>query len=57
MKLFEMDHIKLSFDKAALEMITDKTIEFKLGQRGLRSICETIMTDAMFEAPTSNERN
>lgn len=55
-KLFEMDHIKLSFDKAALEMITDKAIEFKLGARGLRSICETIMTDAMFEAPTSNEK-
>ncbi|HRG58214.1 MAG TPA: ATP-dependent Clp protease ATP-binding subunit ClpX [Bacteroidia bacterium] len=56
MKLFEMDQIKLSFDKAALEMITDKAIEFKLGARGLRSICETIMTDAMFEAPTSNEK-
>jgi ATP-dependent Clp protease ATP-binding subunit ClpX len=55
-KLFEMDGIKLSFDKSALEMITDKAIEFKLGARGLRSICETIMTDAMFEAPTSNEK-
>ena len=55
-KLFDMDSIKLSFDKSALEMITDKAIEFKLGARGLRSICETIMTDAMFEAPTSNEK-
>jgi ATP-dependent Clp protease ATP-binding subunit ClpX len=55
-KLFDMDGIKLSFDKSALEMITDKAIEFKLGARGLRSICETIMTDAMFEAPTSNEK-
>jgi ATP-dependent Clp protease ATP-binding subunit ClpX len=55
-KLFEMDGIKLSFDKSALEMITDKAIEFKLGARGLRSICETIMTDAMFEAPTSKEK-
>lgn len=56
MKLFDMDGIKLSFDKSALEMITDKAIEFKLGARGLRSICESIMTDAMFEAPTSNEK-
>ena len=55
-KLFDMDGIKLSFDKSALEMITDKAIEFKLGARGLRSICETIMTDAKFEAPTSNEK-
>jgi ATP-dependent Clp protease ATP-binding subunit ClpX len=55
-KLFEMDGIKLSFDKSALEMITDKAIEFKLGARGLRSICETIMTDAMFEAPTANDK-
>ena len=55
-KLFDMDGIKLSFDKSALEMITDKAIEFKLGARGLRSICETIMTDAMFEAPTSSEK-
>lgn len=55
-KLFEMDGIKLNFDKSALETITDKAIEFKLGARGLRSICEAIMTDAMFEAPTSNEK-
>ncbi|MCC6252509.1 MAG: ATP-dependent Clp protease ATP-binding subunit ClpX [Bacteroidia bacterium] len=55
-KLFEMDNIKLSFDKAALDLITDKAIEFKLGARGLRSICETIMTDAMFEIPGTNEK-
>jgi len=55
-KLFDMDGIKLSFDKSALEMITDKAIEFKLGARGLRSICESIMTDAMFEAPTADEK-
>lgn len=55
-KLFDMDGIKLSFDKAALEVITDKAIEFKLGARGLRSICESIMTDAMFDAPTSTEK-
>ncbi len=55
-KLFEMDGIKLSFDKAALETITDKAIEFKLGARGLRSICEAVMTDAMFEAPSSSEK-
>jgi ATP-dependent Clp protease ATP-binding subunit ClpX len=53
MKLFEIDGIKLTFDDNALEYIVDKAIEFKLGARGLRSICETIMLDAMFDAPTS----
>lgn len=53
MKLFELDNIKLSFDDDALEFIVDKAIEFKLGARGLRSICETIMMDAMFDSPTS----
>lgn len=56
-KLFKMDNIKLSFSDKALEYIVDKAVEFKLGARGLRSICEAIMLDAMFEMPTekSNE--
>jgi ATP-dependent Clp protease ATP-binding subunit ClpX len=50
-KLFEMDNVKLSFDKKVLDFIVEKAIEYKLGARGLRSICEAIMTDAMFEVP------
>jgi ATP-dependent Clp protease ATP-binding subunit ClpX len=53
-KLFELDHIELSFDEDALEFIVDKAIEFKLGARGLRSICENIMSDAMFDAPSAD---
>jgi len=51
-KLFELDKIQLKFDEEALSYIVDKAVEFKLGARGLRSICETIMTDAMFHAPS-----
>ncbi|MCL1821856.1 MAG: ATP-dependent Clp protease ATP-binding subunit ClpX [Prolixibacteraceae bacterium] len=51
-KLFELDKIKLTFDEDALEYIVDKAIEFKLGARGLRSICETVMIDTMFTAPS-----
>jgi ATP-dependent Clp protease ATP-binding subunit ClpX len=51
-KLFEMDGIELSFDLEVLEYIVDKAIEFKLGARGLRSICEAIMVDVMFEVPS-----
>lgn len=51
-KLFEMDGVTLSFDKPALELIVDKAVEFRLGARGLRSICEAIMIDAMFELPS-----
>jgi ATP-dependent Clp protease ATP-binding subunit ClpX len=54
-KLFEMDEVKLSFDKEALDFIVDKAMEYKLGARGLRSICEAIMTDLMYEVPGSNE--
>jgi ATP-dependent Clp protease ATP-binding subunit ClpX len=54
--LFKLDGIKLSFDKAALDTIVDKAMEYKLGARGLRSICEAIMVDAMFDAPDSNEK-
>lgn len=51
-KLFKMDNIELSFDEDTLEFIVDKAIEFKLGARGLRSICEAIMLEAMFEMPS-----
>jgi len=51
-KLFEMDGIKLTFEKKALELIVDKAVEYKLGARGLRSIVESIMMDAMFEIPS-----
>jgi len=51
-KLFEMDGIKLSWDEKVLDYIVQKAVEFKLGARGLRSICEAIMMDAMFELPS-----
>jgi ATP-dependent Clp protease ATP-binding subunit ClpX len=54
-KLFEMDGIELSFEKDALEFIVDKSIEFKLGARGLRSITEAILIDAMFELPSKKK--
>lgn len=53
-KLFELDGIELSFDEATFEYIVDKAVEFKLGARGLRSICEVIMNDAMFEMPSKD---
>lgn len=53
-KLFEMDGIKLSFEEAVYDYIVDKAIEFKLGARGLRSLVETIITDVMFELPSSH---
>jgi len=56
-KLFDMDKIKLSIEPEALDFIVDKAVEFKLGARGLRSICETIMADAMFELPSSDEKS
>ena len=51
-KLFKMDDVELSFDEKALDYIVDKSIEFKLGARGLRSIIEAILIDAMFELPS-----
>lgn len=51
-KMFEIDGIKLEFDIEALDYIVDKAVEFKLGARGLRSICEAIMIDPMFEFPS-----
>jgi len=52
-KLLEIDNIKLNFDEDALDFVVDKALEFKLGARGLRSILEAIMTDAMFELPSN----
>lgn len=54
-KLFELEGISLSFTKDAIEYIAEKALEFKLGARGLRSICEAIMTDAMFELPSQKD--
>ena len=51
-KLFEYENVKLSFDDDVLDYIVDKAMEYKLGARGLRSICEAIMLDAMFDIPT-----
>jgi ATP-dependent Clp protease ATP-binding subunit ClpX len=53
-KLFKMDNIKLTFSDEVLDYIVDKAVEFKLGARGLRSICEAIMLDAMFEMPSES---
>ena len=53
-KLFEMDGIKLGFAPETYDFIVDKAVEYKLGARGLRSIVESIVMDAMFEAPTKN---
>ena len=53
-KLFEIDKIDLSFEEEVLDYIVRKAVEFKLGARGLRSICEHIMIDAMFELPSTN---
>src|SRR5690554_4330044 len=54
-KLFEMDNVALTFDEKAYEFIVDKAIEFKLGARGLRSIVEAIMIDAMFNLPSEEK--
>jgi ATP-dependent Clp protease ATP-binding subunit ClpX len=55
-KLFGMDGVKLEFTDDALDFITDMAMDFNLGARGLRSICEAIMTDAMFEIPSNNDK-
>jgi len=54
-KLFEMDNITFSITDGALDYIVEKAMEYKLGARGLRSLCEAILTDAMFELPESDE--
>ncbi len=53
-KLFNMDGIKLVFEEDTLTLIVDKATEFKLGARGLRAICETVMIDVMFDMPSNN---
>ena len=55
-KLFELDEVQLNIDSKVLDYIVDKAIELKLGARGLRSICEAILTDAMFDAPSSEQK-
>ena len=55
-RLFELDGKTLVFDDEALDYVVEKAVEFKLGARGLRSIVETIMTDAMFDAPSLDEK-
>lgn len=55
-KLFKMDGVELVFEQETLDYIVDKAVEFKLGARGLRSIVETIMMDAMFEIPSTSKR-
>lgn len=55
-RLFELEGIKLTVDKAALDFIAEKALAFKLGARGLRSICENILTDAMFELPGADTK-
>lgn len=56
-KLFEMDGIKLTFNDDALDYIVDKAVEYKLGARGLRSIVESVMMDAMFEIPSKRVKS
>ncbi len=55
-KLFDMDGVKLELDQEVLDFIVKKAMEFGLGARGLRSICEAILTDAMFEFPGSSKK-
>jgi ATP-dependent Clp protease ATP-binding subunit ClpX len=55
-RLFAMDNIELSFSSGALDHIVDKAVEYKLGARGLRSLCEAVLTNAMFEMPDSGEK-
>ena len=56
-KIFRMDGVELKFQPEVLDFIVDKAIEFKLGARGLRSIVETIMIDAMYEIPSSGKKS
>jgi ATP-dependent Clp protease ATP-binding subunit ClpX len=56
-KLFQIDNVNLDFEEEALSYIVEKAVEFKLGARGLRSICENIMNDAMFEMPSEKKEH
>jgi len=55
-KLFELEGIELSIDNEVMDFMVTKAMEYKLGARGLRSICESILTDAMFELPSTNQK-
>ena len=55
-KLFEMDGVELTFDKEALDALVDKAVEYKLGARGLRSIVESVMMDAMYDMPSKKSK-
>ena len=55
-KLFEIEGIKLTIEDEVYDFMVEKAMEYKLGARGLRSICESVLTDAMFEMPSSNEK-
>jgi len=55
-KLFEMDNIEFTITPGALDYIVERAVEYKLGARGLRSLCEAILTDAMYELPESDEK-
>lgn len=55
-KLFKMDGIKLTFPEETLDYLVDQAVEYKLGARGLRSIVENVMMDAMFEKPSTKEK-
>ncbi|WP_264560341.1 ATP-dependent Clp protease ATP-binding subunit ClpX [Flavobacterium sp. N2270] len=56
-KLFAMDDVEFTIEDEALNFIVDKALEYKLGARGLRSLCEAILTDAMYDLPSSSETN
>jgi ATP-dependent Clp protease ATP-binding subunit ClpX len=55
-KLFDMDGVKLTVTDEALNYIVDKAMDYKLGARGLRSLCEAMLTDAMYHLPSSDEK-
>jgi ATP-dependent Clp protease ATP-binding subunit ClpX len=55
-KLFLMDEVVFSITNEALDFVVDKALEYKLGARGLRSLCEAILTDAMYDLPSSDEK-
>ena len=56
-KLFDLDGVKLTFEDDVLEYIVETAVEFRLGARGLRSICEAIMVDAMYNIPSQNKKS
>jgi len=56
-RLFDIEGIELKFDSAVYDFMAQKALEYKLGARGLRSICESILTDAMYELPSQKVKN